>query len=351
MIAPLALVALALAAGAVRAQTPVPEVLAVGVPPPASLAGSWVGSFNVNFALANASDPYSWECLPASAPAISVPHFMSFSKDGTVTDGTYPTVTVKVGAATYTWPGSDWLDSYLFLGLDSKGILSLAFAGDYVGYESCHLATVVAGRLTYVTIGGSDFGFTDQCSAASYSMADNKNVPTTPFCRRESDESAVALGSSVVGTYSLAAASRTPAPTPTSSATSSDFGFTPQPPPKLLSSATSFSSPNPQLGGVNNGGGAVPSGASNGGGGSSSNTDYGGGSGSGSGSGAANDNSGGSASGRGVDDAGGATATPPGSLYTKGPSSSGAQGVASLASVAIAAFLGAAVAAALQRRA
>ena len=73
-----------------KAQAPPPEEALptppAPVPPPAALAGTWVGSFAVTFALADASNPNSWECLPAGTAPIRVQHSMTFSPDGTVSD-------------------------------------------------------------------------------------------------------------------------------------------------------------------------------------------------------------------------------------------------------------------------
>ena len=144
----------------------------------------------------------------------------------------------------------------------------------------------------------------DQCAAASYKLPDNNNNVATPFCRRLNATSAIALATSVVGVYSLGAPSASPSGSPSASA-----------------SASVAPAPGGSTGGGDGGGGSL------------------GGSGGDAGGGA-----GGSVG-------GGPNTFPSPSAATKGPVvSSGAQGVASLASVAVAAFLGAAVAAAFQRR-
>ena len=170
----------------------------------------------------------------------------------------------------------------------------------------------------------------DQCAAASYKLPDNNNNVATPFCRRLNATSAIALATSVVGVYSLGAPSASPSGSPSASASSSPVVFTPSAPPSGLSlspgspSASASASVAPAPGGSTGGG--------DGGGGSL------GGSGGDAGGGA-----GGSVG-------GGPQTFPSPSAANKAPVSSGAQGVASLASVAVAAFLGAAVAAAFQRR-
>ncbi len=233
--------------------------------------------------------------------------------------------------------GSSTFAFYDLLGLDaSSNILSLAYPQDpYAGEDAiCYYATITPSfpsSLTVTTIGGYAFSYVDQCAAASYKLPDNNNNVATPFCRRLNATSAIALATSVVGVYSLGAPSASPSGSPSASASSSPVFFTPSAPPSGISlsqgspSASASASVAPAPGG-NTGGGDGGGGSLGGSGG-----DAGGG-------------TGGSVG-------GGPNTFPSPSAATKGPVvSSGAQGVASLASVAVAAFLGAAVAAAFQRR-
>lgn len=343
-----AVAALLAAAAAALAQTPPPSAQ---VPPPSALAGTWVGAFQVVFALADPANADSWECLPAGSPPISVPHSMTFSPDGSVSDGSWPAVTVTASnGATYTWPEATTFAFYDFLGLNaSSSILSLAYQGDpYAADDAiCHYATVTNGQLLVATIGGASFDYIDQCAGASYSLPDNANNPAKPFCRPLNASSRIAVATSVVGRYSRGAASATPTGSPSASNTGSPFLSTPSPPPSgvTLSRGSPFASASASA--LSDGSGG--SGGDGGGGGGDS------GDGGGGDSGAVTDNGdggGGSTSGGGGDGStsgggGGSGKQPAAPTLT---AHSGAQGVASLASVVVAAFMGAALAAAFQHR-
>jgi hypothetical protein len=375
--------ALALAAAAATAQTTqAPGMIA----PPPQLVASWVGSFQVTFALANASDPESWEvrnagsslrrtrsrthrcatppaslpptlqCLPAGSAPITVPHSMTFSPDGTVADSSWPDVTVKAGPgrASYLWPGSTSYAFYEFLGLDAAtGVVSLAYPGDPdpAWNAMCHFASVSAstGKLTFVTVGGAAISWDEQCDGSGYKQPENGNNPAgAPFCRAlPGAASPLAFATSVVGTYTKGAASRTPSALPSPSATATPFLSTPSAPPsgiKLSSVTPAAAAPSPIVGNGSGPSDTVPDD------GTGSSPGSGDGSGTGTTSGLDNGSSG-SGAGTGAGAGGAVSPAPTSAFSAAGPSSSGAQGVASLASVAVAAFLGAAIAAAMQHRA
>ena len=220
-----------------------PPAALARAPPPDELVGDWVGSFAVAFALADATNPYSWSCLTGGA-TVTEAHSISFGADGTVSDGPFPnntvTDTLKGKSRSLAFPGTSAFQQYDFLRFNAtSGILALAYPNSTE--PACHWAVLRGGVLTLITVGGGGFGAAAQCAAKTYTS----NVTSAPFCT-SSVAGGIALGTNVVGTYTQALE---PSATPSASASASATADAPQdeeqPQPTLAGHSGSYASPAP----------------------------------------------------------------------------------------------------------
>ncbi len=159
------------AAAALAAALAAAVVAAADQAIPPAWTGDWSGSAAQSFALANADDPRSWECINGGARITRAQTLASSSAGNTFDLGPLAQGTATVGAATYVAPAVP-AAAYTWAAYDAATkILSLRRTSDE--RVECHYAqlegTGSGRRITMVSLGAGDLDndWVDQCNPAS----------------------------------------------------------------------------------------------------------------------------------------------------------------------------------------
>jgi hypothetical protein len=140
---------LLLAAGALS------HVAMADQPIPATVTGTWTGNRMQSFALSNASDPSSFECLPGGTISSRPMVLTASTSNNSFAIANVTSQSVTVGAATYLVPAAE-AQNYRWAAYDpASHILKLRDTSDNI---VCHYATLSGSgadrKITVVTLGG-----------------------------------------------------------------------------------------------------------------------------------------------------------------------------------------------------
>lgn len=156
-----------------------------------------------SFALANADDPLSFECISSGATISRTGTVTITSASSSVVFGAVPQATTAVGAATYVAPPVPE-QAFTWATYDaSSGLLQLRNAS---GVIQCHYAKVRGSggsrTLLITTLGGNDFekDWRLQCDPAAYNGASLES----PSCVTATTANGVASNSTLVRTFNFA---------------------------------------------------------------------------------------------------------------------------------------------------
>jgi hypothetical protein len=158
---------------------------------PASLIGFYNAAIKQSFALANASDAASYECVPNSF-VFSTPTTVNITSSNKVIYKGSNLQSSTINNNVYTVPARpasvyQWTN---FTGtISGGGIVSLR---NSAGVISCYyLQQTASNQIAIVTLGGGTVTYVQQCSLASYKKI--PNVATVPLCETNGANSSPVL--------------------------------------------------------------------------------------------------------------------------------------------------------------
>jgi hypothetical protein len=127
-------------------------------PIPGTVTGTWTGNRMQSFALSNASDPSSFECLPSGTISSRPVDLTATTTNSAFTIANMTSQSVTVGAATYLVPAAA-AQNYRWAAYDpASHILKLRDTSDNI---VCHYATLSGSganrKITVVTLGGEAY--------------------------------------------------------------------------------------------------------------------------------------------------------------------------------------------------
>lgn len=150
---------------------------------PVQFQGQWQGLLLSNAALADATNPTSWECLSTS----------EFQRPITITisSSAIQYSAVPGDSKTIRWPNGDSTTftllteparQYSWAGITPEGILSLTNEVSNNAPVECIYASILNGQLRLVQINGGSIGVQQQCTPAGYSGVFGGPLFQRPYC-------------------------------------------------------------------------------------------------------------------------------------------------------------------------
>ena len=162
---------------------------------PSALVGFYNAHNKQSFALANSSDPASYECVPNSF-VFSAPTTVNITSTNKVIDKGSNSLSSTINNNVYTVPARpavvyQWTN---FTGtITGGGIVSLR---NSAGIISCHyLQQTASNQIAIVTLGGGTVTYVQQCNINSYKKI--PHVARVPLCETSGSNSSPVLSTVV----------------------------------------------------------------------------------------------------------------------------------------------------------